>query len=99
MLKLIPGSQPQQLKEAAQKAEQEREAKGGDMFTWNGCGVSMQDLGDMMAGLEPFGWDVVCLQEGLKSSDPQTFQDQVGHTVVSSRGVVVELLRFWLILG
>ena len=61
-------------------------AKGIDLITWNGCGISLQDLGDMITGLDLFGWDALCLQEGLKNSEPQTFQVNVGHTVVSSRG-------------
>ena len=59
-------------------------ARGIDLITWSGCGVSMQDLGDMVSGLDLFGWDVVCL--GLKNSESQTFHGPSGHTVVSSRG-------------
>ena len=54
------------------------QSRGLETATWNGCGVSLQDMHDMINGLDLFGWDIVCLQEGLKNSDHQNFQDPNG---------------------
>ena len=62
------------------------EAKALEVFSWNACGASMNDVSCMLDGLDIFGWDLVRIQEGQKNCQQHCTLSEKGHVILSAEG-------------
>ena len=56
-------------------------------YTWSECGLSARDIETLVDGLELFGWDIVCIEEGQKNATSQTYWLGAGQIVIRAQGI------------